>query len=143
MRWISPGALAAILITAVASVGFGLYLSFQGNNSYTKTYGALAGVIVFLFWLWLVNLALLFGAELDAELERARELRAGIAAEEQIQLPARDVRQAQKAEQKASEQVEEGRRIRRSAADDGARAADGAAEDRVHGGPEGTSGPAS
>ena len=142
MRWISLGAVAAIVIAAVVSVGFGLYLSFQGNNSYTKTYGALAGVIVFLFWLWLVNLALLFGAELDAELERSRELRAGIAAEEQIQLPARDTRQAEKAEAKASEQIEQGREIRRAAARDD-EVADGADAEQIHGGPEGTSGPAS
>ena len=54
---------------------FGFYV---GNfSSYNKTYGSLAGVIVFLLWLWITNLALLFGAELDAELERGRELRRG------------------------------------------------------------------
>ena len=60
------------------------------SRSYDKTYGSLAGVIVFLLWLWITNLALLFGAELDAELERGRELQAGMPAEEEIQLPARD-----------------------------------------------------
>jgi uncharacterized BrkB/YihY/UPF0761 family membrane protein len=55
-----------------------------------KTYGALAGVIVFLLWLWITNLALLFGAELDAELERGRQLQAGLSAEQELQLPPKD-----------------------------------------------------
>ena len=73
-RWISVGAAFAILIWIVASVLFGLYVANFG--SYNKTYGTLAGVIVFLLWLWITNLALLFGAELDAELERGRQLQA-------------------------------------------------------------------
>ena len=84
-RWISVGAGVAILVWVVASVLFGFYVSNFG--SYNKTYGALAGVIVFLLWLWITNLALLFGAELDAELERGRQLQAGIAAERDLQLP--------------------------------------------------------
>ena len=62
---------------SLASVLFGFYVANFG--SYNKTYGALAGVIVFLLWLWITNLALLFGAELDAELERGRQLQAGTA----------------------------------------------------------------
>ena len=54
---------------------FGVYVANFG--SYNKTYGALAGVIIFLLWLWITNLALLFGAELDSELERGRQLQAG------------------------------------------------------------------
>ncbi len=69
----------AILVWILASAGFGFYVA--NFSSYNKTYGSLAGVIVFLLWLWLTNVALLFGAELDAELERGRELQAGIAAE--------------------------------------------------------------
>ena len=72
---------------AFASLGFGLYVANFG--SYDKTYGSLGGVIVFLVWLWLSNLALLIGAEFDAELERQRELDAGLPAEESIQLPER------------------------------------------------------
>ena len=68
-RWVSVGAVLAILVWALASAAFGFYVA--NFSSYDKTYGALAGVIVFLLWLWLTNLALLFGAELDAELERA------------------------------------------------------------------------
>ena len=75
------------------------------SRSYDKTYGSLAGVIVFLLWLWITNLALLFGAELDAELERGRELQAGIEAEETVQLPPRDTRNIEKAEKKRAEDV--------------------------------------
>ncbi|RYJ02514.1 MAG: ribonuclease BN, partial [Actinomycetales bacterium] len=80
-----------------------------------QTYGSLAGVIVFLLWLWLTNLALLFGAELDAELERGRQLQAGIAAEETIQLPPRDTRTSDKAEKKHQKDVADGRELRESA----------------------------
>ena len=65
----------AILVWLVASVGFAFYVANFG--SYNKTYGAIAGVVVGLLWLWLTNVALLFGAELDAELERGRERRSG------------------------------------------------------------------
>ena len=75
-RWISVGAIVAILVWVVASAAFGFYVA--NFSSYNKTYGSLAGVIVFLLWLWITNLALLFGAELDAELERGRELQAGM-----------------------------------------------------------------
>jgi len=111
-RWISVGAGVAILIWVVASVLFGFYVSNFG--SYNKTYGALAGVIVFLLWLWITNLALLFGAELDAELERGRELQAGIAAERDLQLPARDSSGAEKNRAKEEQDVERGRSLRHS-----------------------------
>ena len=93
-RWLSLGAVFAILVWILASAAFGFYVA--NFSSYNKTYGSLAGVVVFLLWLWITNLALLFGAELDAELERARELEAGIAAEEQIQLPLRDTSKIEK-----------------------------------------------
>ncbi|MDF9715303.1 YihY/virulence factor BrkB family protein [Nocardioides sp. ChNu-153] len=109
-RWISVGAIVAILTWVVASAAFGFYVANFG--SYNKTYGSLAGVAVFLLWLWITNLALLFGAELDAELERGRELQAGIAAEETIQLPPRDTRTTEKADEKHADDVEEGRRLR-------------------------------
>ena len=112
-RWISIGAGFAIVIWIAASVLFGFYVANFG--SYNKTYGTLAGVIVFLLWLWITNLALLFGAELDAELERGRQLQAGLPAERDIQLPPRDTRvldKNEKAEEKDIERAEELRRTR-------------------------------
>ncbi len=112
-RWISVGAAVAILIWVLASVGFAFYVA--NFSSYNKTYGSLAGVIVALLFLWITNLALLFGGELDAELERGRELQAGIAAEEELQLPARDTRNIKKARKKRDKDIALGRRIRRQA----------------------------
>jgi len=111
-RWVSVGAVLAILTWGLVSVAFGFYVA--NFSSYDKTYGALGGVIVFLLWLWLTNLALLFGAELDSELERGRELQSGIAAEQTIQLPARDTRNIEKAEKKEREDEKRGRALRRS-----------------------------
>ena len=89
-RWISPGSVVAVLLWVLASAGFALYVA--NFSSYDKTYGALGGVIVFLVWMWITNIAVLIGAELNAETERARELEAGIpGAEEEIQAPYRDV----------------------------------------------------
>ncbi len=113
-RWISTGASAAILIWVLASVGFAFYVAHF--SSYNKTYGSLAGVIVALLFLWITNLALLFGAEIDAELERGRQLQAGLPAEEELQLPARDTRNITKARKKREKDVARGRRIRREAA---------------------------
>ena len=115
-RWFSLGAVVAILVWVVASAGFGFYVSNFSN--YNKTYGSLAGVIIFLLWLWITNLALLFGAELDAELERGRELQAGIAAEKSVQLPPRDTTKIDKAREQFDEDVERGRRLRESNGED-------------------------
>ena len=111
-RWISVGAALAIVVWILASVGFGFYVANFG--SYNKTYGALAGVIIFLLWLWITNLALLFGAELDAELERGRELQAGIAAERELQLPPRDTRVSEKYDAAAEKDVKRARWLRRT-----------------------------
>jgi len=111
-RWISVGAGIAIVTWVVASALFGLYVSQFSN--YNKTYGSLAGVIIFLLWLWITNLALLFGAEVDAEMERGRQLQAGIAAEEDIQLPPRDTRVIDKNEAKDDRDVEQARQLRRT-----------------------------
>jgi membrane protein len=74
-RWISPGGILAVLLWVAASTGFAIYVANFG--SYNKTYGSLAAVIVFLVWLWISNLALLLGAEFDAELQRRRAIAAG------------------------------------------------------------------
>ncbi|GGO90225.1 YihY/virulence factor BrkB family protein [Wenjunlia tyrosinilytica] len=74
-KWITPGSLLALLIWSVASAGFALYVANFG--SYNKTYGTLAGVIIFLVWLWISNLAILLGLEFDAELSRERAITGG------------------------------------------------------------------
>jgi membrane protein len=74
-RWVSAGSVVAVFIWIAASAGFAFYVANFG--SYNKTYGAVAGVIIFLIWLWITNIAILFGAEFDAELERQRVVRAG------------------------------------------------------------------
>jgi membrane protein len=74
-RWISPGGLVGVAIWIVASAAFAFYVASFG--SYNKTYGSLGGVIAFLVWLWISNIAILIGAELNAELERGRRIEAG------------------------------------------------------------------
>jgi membrane protein len=88
-RWISPGSVFAVLVWTVATAGFAFYVASFG--SYDKTYGSLGGVVVLLVWLWISNVAVLLGAELNAELERERELQTGDErARERIQLEPRD-----------------------------------------------------
>jgi membrane protein len=112
-RWLSIGALVAIIVWILASVAFAFYVATFG--SYDKTYGSLAGVVAGLLWLWITNVALLFGAELDSEIERGRELQAGIAAEGELQLPARDMRGIRKARKKERKDLDRGRAIREAA----------------------------
>ena len=87
IQWLSPGAIAALVIWIVASAAFGFYVANFG--SYNKTYGTLGGAISLLVWLWISNLAVLFGQELNAEIERERELTAGMPAERELQLAPR------------------------------------------------------
>jgi membrane protein len=88
-RWISPGSVVAVVAWILASVAFGFYVANFG--SYNATYGSLGGMIVFLLWLWISNNALLFGQELNAELERQREIETGVpGAEDEIRIPPRD-----------------------------------------------------
>jgi membrane protein len=87
-KWITPGSVLAIVIWLVASAAFAFFVANFG--SYNKTYGALAGVIVALVWLWITNVAILLGAELNAEVERSRELRQDVpGAERRLQLDER------------------------------------------------------
>src|SRR5581483_10618946 len=86
-RFLTPGSLVAVAVWLVASGAFAVYTS--SFSSYNKTWGSLSAVIVMLTWLWLTGLALLFGAEINAEAERSRELRQGKPAEREIQAPAR------------------------------------------------------
>ena len=87
-RWITPGSVAAVVLWVIASALFAFYVS--NFSSYNATYGSIASVIVFLVWLWITNLAILFGAELNAEVERQRELEAGVPHEDTIALEPRD-----------------------------------------------------
>jgi membrane protein len=112
-RWLSPGAGLAVVIWLIASGLFALYVANFG--SYNKTYGSLAGVIVFLVWLWISNLAILLGAEFDAELEHERALREGIAEGQEPFAIAKDTRKLEGAQLQAAERT----RAVRDAAGDG------------------------
>jgi membrane protein len=89
-RWVSPGGLVAVVLWLVASAVFGLYVA--NFSSYNKTYGALGGIVGFLVWLWLTNIAVLLGAEFNAEVERGRQMAAGVPAEQEPFLEPRDTR---------------------------------------------------
>jgi membrane protein len=89
-RWVTPGGVLALLVWLAASAGFAIYVANFG--SYNKTYGSLAGLIIFLIWLWISNLAILLGAELNAELERGRAIAGGHPAGEEPYVEPRDTR---------------------------------------------------
>ena len=90
LRWLSVGAAVALVAWMLTTAAFALYV--WNFATYDRTYGVLGGVVAFLLWLWLSNLAVLAGAVLDTEVERARQLRAGIPAQEQLKLALRDDR---------------------------------------------------
>ncbi|MFD6162834.1 YihY/virulence factor BrkB family protein [Nocardia sp. NPDC060256] len=89
-RWLSPGSVLAVLLWIAASAGFAVYVANFG--SYNKVYGSLGGVAVFLVWLWISNVAVLLGAEFDAELARGRRIEQGMPPDEEPFLPPRDTR---------------------------------------------------
>jgi membrane protein len=87
-KWLTPGAIFAVVVWVATSFAFGEYVVHF--NSYNRTYGTLGAIITFLVWVWLTNIAMLLGIELDSEIERERELVAGIpGAQERIDLPLR------------------------------------------------------
>jgi len=89
-RFVTPGSVVAIVVWALASAGFALYVANFG--SYDKTYGTLGGLIALLVWLWLTNVSILFGHQLNAEIEREAEIDEGVPdAKKEIQLEPRDV----------------------------------------------------
>lgn len=94
-RWLTPGSVLAVLVWVLASVGFGIYVA--NFASYNKTYGSLAGVVVFLIWLWVANLAVLLGAEFDAELARGQKIEIGLPENREPFLEPRDTRAMDKA----------------------------------------------
>lgn len=93
-RWVSPGGIFAVVLWLLASGAFAIYLANFAN--YNKTYGTLGGVIAFLVWLWISNIAILLGAELDAELERGRAIAAGHDPSDEPFLQLRDDRKLKK-----------------------------------------------
>jgi membrane protein len=114
-RWMSVGSAIALVVLAVASLGFFFYVANFGN--YNKTYGTIGGMIVLLLWIWIANLSLLFGAEFDAEMERGRQLQGGIEAEETLQLPPRDTKQSEKNLDKEKKDIDSGRAVREESAE--------------------------
>jgi membrane protein len=88
-KWVTPGSVVALVVWVIASAGFAVYVANFGT--YDKVYGALGGVVVLLIWMWLTNLAILFGHELNAERERDAELQEGVPrAERELQLEPRE-----------------------------------------------------
>ena len=130
-RWMSLGSLIALVIFLLASLAFAFYVA--NFSSYNETYGTIGGVIISLLWLWILNMSLLFGAEFDAEMERGRQLQAGIEAEETIQLPPRDTKQSDKLQAREEEDIQRGRELRErsSGADTEAATASRSARDQA------------
>jgi membrane protein len=87
-RWVTPGGILAVVAWMVASAAFGVYVANFG--SYNKTYGSLGAIVIFLVWLWLTNVAILLGAELNAEIARGRQIEAGHPEDREPFLPPRD-----------------------------------------------------
>src|SRR3954463_11944275 len=99
-RWVSPGGVLAVVLWIVASALFAFYVA--NFSSYNKTYGALGGVIAFLIWLWISNIAILLGAEVNAELERGRRIEGGHPADKEPFVEPRDTKKLKDSDVKAS-----------------------------------------
>ena len=110
-HWVSLGAAAALLIIGVATAGFSFFVVNFGN--FNEVYGSLAGVIIFLLWLWLVNIAVVYGARLDAEVLRVRQLRAGLDAAEALHMVPRDTRASDARDRRRAKMLAEYRALRR------------------------------
>lgn len=108
VKWISPGGVVAVVLWVVASVLFAVYIA--NFSSYDKTYGSLAGVVIFLVWLWLTNIALLLGAEINAELDHGKAIAAGLPEDVQPFAEPRDTRKLDDAEKAAVRAAESARR---------------------------------
>jgi len=100
-RWITPGGLVAVVLWLIASGAFALYVSNFG--SYNKTYGTFAGIIIFLIWMWISNIAILLGAEFDAELERGKAIETGVPADKEPYLELKDDRKVKNKERSDSD----------------------------------------
>jgi membrane protein len=98
LRWIAPGAVVAVVIWLIASGLFALYVA--NFSHYNKVYGTLSGMIIFLIWLWITNIAILLGAEFNAELERGRAIAAGAPPETEPYVQMRDTRKLRRGRNK-------------------------------------------
>jgi membrane protein len=107
IRWISPGGVLATLLWIVISALFAVYVT--NFSSYDKTYGSLAGVVIFLIWLWLTNVALLLGAEVNAELDHGQAIAAGLPADVHSFAEPRDTRKLETDDRQAVEQAQAAR----------------------------------
>jgi membrane protein len=107
-RWVSPGGIVGVVVWIIASALFAFYVANFG--SYNKTYGALGGIITFLVWLWISNIAVLLGAEFNAELEREKQIGAGHPAEREPFLEPRDTRKMSDEGKREVEAAQEGGR---------------------------------
>ncbi|MFE9773230.1 YhjD/YihY/BrkB family envelope integrity protein [Streptomyces sp. NPDC005931] len=103
-RWITPGSFLALVIWLIASAGFAFYVA--NFASYNKTYGTMAGVIVFLIWLWITNLAILLGLEFDAEVARQRAIAGGHPPEAEPYTEPRDTRAWDEQDRRRLEETE-------------------------------------
>ncbi|HVX08599.1 YihY/virulence factor BrkB family protein [Humibacter sp.] len=119
IRYVASGAAIAVVIMVVGSVLFGFYVS--NFSSYNRVYGAVGGLLVALLWVWLVNLALVIGAEIGSELERGHELSIGESAERVVRLRVRGEKASDKAEEKLRADERVGAAIRRATAIQGGR----------------------
>jgi len=106
-RWVTPGSIIGVLLWLIASAAFAFYVS--NFASYNKTYGALGGVIVFLVWLWISNIAILLGAEINAEAERGRQIAAGVPEDREPFLEPRDTRKLDDDEKAEAERLADDR----------------------------------
>jgi membrane protein len=107
IRWVSPGGITATLLWLAVSALFALYVT--NFSSYEKTYGSLAGVVVFLVWLWLTNVALLLGAEVNAEFEHGRAIAGGLPEDVRPFAEPRDTRKLDEGDRKAVEKAQAAR----------------------------------
>ena len=113
IRWVTWGAVAAIVAWVLTTVGFGIYV--LNVSHYNKIYGWLGGAIILLLWLFLSNWVVVFGAEVDAEIVRVRQLEAGIIADEVVQLPLRSTHRNLRLARHLAEDVARGRKLREDA----------------------------
>jgi membrane protein len=113
IRWVTFGALLAVVVWVLSTAGFAVYV--LGFSHYSSVYGWLGGAIVLLLWLYLTSFVVVAGAEADAELVRVRQLEAGIPSETDIQLPLRDTHRTKKLERWLLKDQADGAKLRKNA----------------------------